>query len=143
MDQGLTVIVVAVAVGVLVGVALWANQSSRDPHSHIQPEMRPGPKTWMLGNKADGTGERLEPLKTRGGTPLCPNCGEASLLSGPSGGMSMNVACESCLHAFNIAMIDSPPLVMERQGLMSKGRAAVFGITAEEYDANPNSLPDD
>jgi len=108
--------------------------------SHIQPEMRPGPKTWKRGNKEAGTGEVLQALRTnREGTPLCPNCGEPSLLQGPSGGMSMNAACGSCLHEFNLGMFDSPPLVMEARGRMDVGRAAVFGISPEEYTANPNS----
>lgn len=106
----------------------------------IQPEMRPGPKTWKFGNKEAGTGEVLQALRTnRDGTPLCPNCGEPSLLQGPSGGMSMNAACGSCLHEFNLGMFDSPPLVMEARGRMDMSRASVFGISPEEYTANPNS----
>jgi len=117
-----------------------AIQIKEQQMSHIQPEMRPGPKTWKLGNKEAGTGEVLKALRTnRDGTPLCPNCGEPSLLQGPSGGMSMNAACGSCLHEFNLGMFDSPPLVMEARGRMDMSRASVFGISPEEYAANPNS----
>ena len=72
---------------------------------------------------------------------LCPTCGESgSLLNGPSGGMSMNVACESCLMEFNVhSGFGTGVFSVDYNGKMDLGRAAAFGITAEEFIANPNS----
>lgn len=71
----------------------------------------------------------------------CPDCGtEGSLLQGPSGGMSVNVGCQACLHEFNVHMgFGTGAFGVDRSGKMSMSRAGVFGITADEYKDNPNS----
>lgn len=66
---------------------------------------------------------------------VCPDCGESSLLAGPSGGMSQNVACNGCLHEFNVHKGFQGILGVDRSGRMTKERAHVFGISAEEYES--------
>lgn len=63
----------------------------------------------------------------------CPDCGESDLLSGPSGGMSLNVGCNNCLMEFNVHHHFGGVLGVDRTGKMSEGRAQVFGIQADEY----------
>lgn len=63
----------------------------------------------------------------------CPDCGEKSLLSGPSGGMSQNVACNNCLMEFNVHHSFGGLLGVDRTGKLSETRAGVFGISPEEY----------
>lgn len=64
----------------------------------------------------------------------CPDCHNQSLLSGPSGGMSMNVGCNSCLMEFNVHQgFGTGAFAVDRTGKMSVGRAQVFGIEPEEY----------
>lgn len=71
----------------------------------------------------------------------CPSCRHDTMLQGPSGGMSMNIACETCLEEFNVHFgFGIGPFKVDRTGKMGAVRAAVFGITAEEYQANPNAL---
>ena len=63
----------------------------------------------------------------------CPDCGKNELLSGPSGGMSMNVGCNSCLMEFNVHHHFGGILGVDRTGKMTPSRARVFGIEPEEY----------
>lgn len=64
---------------------------------------------------------------------ICPDCGKSELLSGPSGGMSMNVGCNSCLMEFNVHHHFNGILGVDRTGKMTPSRAGVFGISPEEY----------
>lgn len=66
---------------------------------------------------------------------ICPNCGDnGSLLAGPNGGMSQNIACGSCLEEFNVHFgFGTGALQVDRSGKMTAERARVFGITPQEY----------
>lgn len=64
----------------------------------------------------------------------CPDCGDEALLAGPSGGVSQNVGCNSCLMEFNVHHGVCGAFKVDRTGRMSKSRAGVFGISPEEYD---------
>lgn len=70
----------------------------------------------------------------------CPDCGASELLAGPSGGMSQNIGCNNCLMEFNVHHgIGTGVFRVDRTGKMDMTRASVFGISPEEYAANPNS----
>ena len=71
----------------------------------------------------------------------CPDCRvKGQLLSGPSGGMSQNVGCNNCLMGFNVGFgFGTGAFMVDRTGKMDMARASVFGISPEEYTANPNS----
>lgn len=132
MNDFMAILLILLTAG--LGVIAWATWPTR--RSYIQPEMMPGPKDWVLGNKDAGTVEkRLEACPTDGNHLLCPDCHQSSLLAGPSGGMSQNVACESCYSEFNFAMLDHPPLVMERMGKLCMARAQIYGIGPTEFAA--------
>ncbi len=64
----------------------------------------------------------------------CPNCySKKTLLAGPCGGASQNVACSACGHHFTVT--PGLGLVVE-DGKMDDGRAkSVFGIDTEGYTA--------
>lgn len=62
---------------------------------------------------------------------ICPDCGTAgSLCGGPSGGMSQNIACDSCHMEFNVAFgFGTGAFHVERTGKLSAYRArSAFGI---------------
>lgn len=63
----------------------------------------------------------------------CPDCGKKELLGGPSGGMSQNIGCNSCLMEFNVHHPFGGILGVDRTGKMSEARAQVFGIQPDEY----------
>lgn len=62
---------------------------------------------------------------------VCPDCGaHGSLCSGPSGGMSQNVACDQCHMEFNVHFgFGTGAFQVDRTGKLSAGRArSAFGI---------------
>lgn len=62
---------------------------------------------------------------------ICPDCGKSgTLCTGPSGGMSQNVACDSCHMEFNVhSSLGNGLLGVDRTGKLSPGRAkSAFGI---------------
>lgn len=65
----------------------------------------------------------------------CPDCRKpGTLLQGPSGGMSTNVACKNCLAEFNVHMgFGTGAFKVDRSGHLTEGRALVFGIDRDEY----------
>lgn len=64
----------------------------------------------------------------------CPDCHSETLLAGPSGGMSQNVGCNTCLMEFNVhSGFGTGAFSVDRTGKMDEGRAGVFGISPEEY----------
>lgn len=65
----------------------------------------------------------------------CPNCrAKDSLLAGPGGGMAQNVMCHHCLHEFNVMFgFGTGAFKVDRSGVASESRAAVFGIQSDEY----------
>lgn len=66
----------------------------------------------------------------------CPACTSPALLSGPSGGMSMNVACNSCLMEYVAhASFGGALFRVDRSGPMTEERARTFGIDVAEYKA--------
>lgn len=64
----------------------------------------------------------------------CPDCGKAgSLLQGPSGGMSQNIACDNCLSEFNVGMgFGTGAFMVDRMGKLGFGRARLYGIPANQ-----------
>lgn len=134
MTDTVAIVLGLAAIAALIYVLIVRPIVQKDPWAHVQPEMRPGPKRWMLGNKANGTGKPLDYLPSKGGEYCCPDCGKGPILAGPSGGLAQNIACDSCLAEFNIGLFDSPPVVIERRGRMTVQRAAIYGISPEEYE---------
>lgn len=62
---------------------------------------------------------------------LCPDCGAAgSLCTGPSGGMSQNIACDQCHMEFNVHFgFGTGAFQVDRTGKLSAYRArSAFGI---------------
>lgn len=93
---------------------------------------RPLPSAANLDLPGDIARERHDAAAIQEGK--CPDCGVASLLEGPSGGMSQNVACNSCLMEFNVhGAFGGRPLGVDRTGKMGMLRAAIFGIQPDEY----------
>jgi hypothetical protein len=66
---------------------------------------------------------------------ICPDCGaNGTLLCGPSGGMSQNLACNSCLMEFNVHFgFGIGSIGVDRSGKLTDSRARLFGINANEY----------
>lgn len=66
----------------------------------------------------------------------CPDCGASALLAGPSGGMSQNVLCNSCLMEFNIhSGFGTGAFKVDHTGKADVGRAGVFGVQPDEYNS--------
>lgn len=117
-----TIIIVAIIVAIFTAGVIFVNTGKPKPR---------------LRQPADASRERDVERMNKG---KCPDCGcEGTLLQGPSGGMSINVGCDACLMEFNVhAGFGTGAFAVDRNGKMSAGRAAVFGISPEEYDCNPN-----
>lgn len=92
------------------------------------------------------TGNKPKPVPAAGGDMerqsdvnaitkgICPDCGDnGSLLTGPSGGMSINVACNSCLMEFNVHGGFNGIIGVDHSGKLTADRARLFGIGGEEY----------
>ena len=116
---------IAIAI-ILFALSYFAFQHAGTPRPKAEEQMKEdqGQKDIAAINKA-----------------TCPDCGSGHMLQGPSGGMAVNVACESCLMEFNVGIgFGTGAFMVKRSGKMDVGRARVFGITAEEYQANQNAL---
>lgn len=62
---------------------------------------------------------------------ICPDCGSnGTLCTGPSGGMSQNIACDHCHMEFNVhSSFGNGLLGVDRTGKLTPGRArSAFGI---------------
>lgn len=61
----------------------------------------------------------------------CFDCG-ATLLPGPRGGLSVNMACAACKQEFNVAFWQGAAILVNRLGVLRSYRAAsVYGLKAE------------
>ncbi len=115
-----------VIVGLVLVALLWP--AKWDPAIRIKErQIRNGthPESSNAGRERD-----IERIKQS----RCPDCGEKTLLEGPSGGMSMNIACNSCLSEFNVGFgFGTGPFMVDRSGKLTEQRAKVFGIQPDEY----------
>jgi hypothetical protein len=116
-----TIILIAIILAIFIGGAIFV----RPRNTPSRPADRDRPP-------ADAGIDR-DVLAVNSGN--CPDCRKhGTLLAGPSGGMSMNVGCDACLMEFNVhAGFGTGAFSVDRTGKMGVGRAAVFGITPEEY----------
>lgn len=97
---------------------------------------RPGPRAAVAEDK----GRDRDCLAVEQG--YCPDCRKkGTLLSGPSGGMAQNIACNSCLMEFNVGFgFGTGVFMVDRSGKLTGSRARVFGIEPEEYAAIRGAL---
>lgn len=115
MKEGLFLIVLALVLLGAMGFIAWGKGLSKE--EAISEPRKPSP-------------DRDKRLIAEG---LCPDCGRAELLGGPSGGMSQNIGCNHCLMEFNVHHHFGGILGVDRTGKMSESRAGTFGISPEEY----------
>lgn len=117
--------ILVIACGIISVIAMLAvigTRSSIKAHNEAVMAQR-GPRSESGDSYALGKGR-------------CPACTSPALLSGPSGGMSINVACNSCLMEYNVHhSFGGGILRVDRTGPMTEERAKTFGIDAAEYEA--------
>lgn len=99
----------------------------------LPPERDPAIRIKDRQTRSDpGRQERRDCEAIRKG--VCPDCGSAELLGGPSGGMSQNVLCNHCLSEFNVhSGFGTGAFRVDRNGRAGQARAAIFGIDANEF----------
>jgi hypothetical protein len=116
-----TIIIVLIVTAVIVGGMIFVKPRARPPVDPLN-----GPVNTFEGIDRDA-------LAVNQGN--CPDCRKSgTLLAGPSGGMSMNVACNNCLAEFNVhSGFGTGAFKVDRSGRLTEGRAAVFGIQQDEY----------
>lgn len=116
-----TIILIAIILAIFIGGAIFV----RPRNTPSRPADRDRPP-------ADAGIDR-DVLAVNSGN--CPDCRKhGTLLAGPSGGMSMNVACNNCLAEFNVhSGFGTGAFKVDRSGRLTEGRAAVFGIQQDEY----------
>lgn len=124
--MNLVVVIIAFAIAFFI---LWRRAFVTDRRSVI-----------MIGNREENTGRRAETMEIRNGDLICPDCGFAEMLGGPSGGVAQNCACNHCLSEFNI-IGGNPPIILDRMGKLSIARAQVYGISPEEWKERQGENP--
>ncbi len=104
----MTGLVIAVAILAIVGVAAFLLLRRR--------------KTAVVPTPAEQDVARIN-------LGICPECGAAdALLTGPTGGAGMNIACDRCHSEFNVAFAFDGAVMVDRLGKLLATRAPFYGI---------------